>query len=436
MASSQEFPDNNSTNVPRRRWGIALLLGFGILVNYFDRVNLSVAQPALHHDFGIPPAMFGWLLGAYSWTYMVLQLPCGVLLDRFGVKLIGRISTFIWSVATFAAAAATGVGSFLGARLLLGIGEAPTYPASSKAIGYWFPDAERSLGTAFFDAAPRLAAGLGIPVLGALLIHFGWRWSFAATGIASLLYFAFFYAFYRNPSEDKKLSQPEREFIARGGAQPEDKKKSEQGAPLLYLLGRRKVWGLCLGYAAYNYCFYLLLYWLPFYFMMAHHVNLQTSTLYAAGPWLIAFVVELAIGGWLVDFLISRGRSATRVRQWVLIGGTSLGLALIGTAGVQSPRAAMIWITIALAGLSAASSVGWSIPSLIAPRESVGTLGGILNTCNQIAAICSPVITGYVVNFTKSFDGAFFAAGAILFIGIGAYIFLLGRITPIPEPIR
>jgi MFS-type transporter involved in bile tolerance (Atg22 family) len=120
----------------------------------------------------------------------------------------------------------------------------------------------------------------------------------------------------------------------------------------------------------------------------------------------------------------------------VLIGGTSLGLALIGTAGVQSPRAAMIWITIALAGLSAASSVGWSIPSLIAPRESVGTLGGILNTCNQIAAICSPVITGYVVNFTKSFDGAFFAAGAILFIGIGAYIFLLGRITPIPEPIR
>jgi MFS transporter, ACS family, D-galactonate transporter len=434
MASSQEFTGSVPMHVPRRRWGIAWLLGFGILVNYFDRVNLSVAQSALHADFGISTVMFGYLLSAYSWPYAALQVPCGLLLDRFGVKLVGRISSFIWSVATFAAALSAGVTGFLGARLLLGVGEAPTFPASAKAVGYWFPDAERSLGTAFFDAAPRLAAGLGIPVLGALLIHFGWRWSFAATGIASLVYFAFFYAFYRNPSEDKKLSQAEREFIARGGAQPEDKKKAEQGAPLLYLLGRRKVWGLCLGYAAYNYCFYLLLYWLPSYFMIAHHVNLQTSTLYVAGPWLIAFVVELAVGGWLVDFLIRAGRSATRVRQAVLIGGTSLGLALIGIAGVQTPRVAMIWITIALAGLSAASSVGWSIPSLIAPRESVGTLGGILNTCNQIAAISSPVITGYVVKFTKSFDGAFIAAGAILFIGICGYIFLLGRITPIPEP--
>ena len=94
-------------NVPRRRWGIALLLGFGVLVNYFDRVNLSVSQDALHNAFGISTVMFGYLLSAYSWTYAALQLPSGLILDRFGVKLVGRIATFLWSVASFAAATST-----------------------------------------------------------------------------------------------------------------------------------------------------------------------------------------------------------------------------------------------------------------------------------------------------------------------------------------
>src|SRR5271156_2703955 len=111
-----------TAGIPRRRWGIALLLGVGVLVNYIDRVNVSVAQQYLHETFGITTVTFGWLLGAYSWTYAMLQLPSGVLLDRFGVKLIGRISTFLWSVASFCAAASPGLALFFAARLLLGVG--------------------------------------------------------------------------------------------------------------------------------------------------------------------------------------------------------------------------------------------------------------------------------------------------------------------------
>src|SRR5271165_2644879 len=109
--------------IPRRRWGIALLLGFGVLVNYFDRVNLSVSQEALHNAFGISTVMFGYLLSAYSWTYAASQLPSGLILDRFGVKSVGRIGTILWSVASFGAAISTGLPGFLGARLLLGVGE-------------------------------------------------------------------------------------------------------------------------------------------------------------------------------------------------------------------------------------------------------------------------------------------------------------------------
>jgi MFS family permease len=389
--------------VPRRRWGIAFLLGFGVLVNYFDRVNLSVSQEALHHAFGISTVTFGYLLSAYSWSYAAFQLPSGLILDRFGVKLVGRIGTLLWSVASFAAAISTGMAAFLGARLLLGVGEAPTFPANAKAVGYWFPAEERSLATAIFDAAAKLAPAVGIPALGLLLLRLGWRWSFAATGLLSLFYFVLFYVFYRNPSEDQSLSAAERDFIRQGGAQPEDRVRAAKGAPLGYLLRQRKVWGLVLGFASYNYTFYLLLTWLPSYLSLTHHIDLRHSVLYTSLPWLFATFTDILMGGWLVDKLIQRGRDASLVRQAILIGGTTLGLGLLGAAYAQSTTVALIWISLAIGGLAAAAPVGWSIPSLIAPRESVGTLGGILNFGNQLSAIAAPIATGYIAQATHSF---------------------------------
>jgi MFS transporter, ACS family, D-galactonate transporter len=434
MQTMTPIATSPAPHIPRRRWGIALLLGFGVLVNYFDRVNLSVSQDALHNAFGISTVMFGYLLSAYSWTYAAFQLPAGLILDRFGVKLVGRIGTFLWSVASFAAAVSTGLAGFLGARLLLGVGEAPTFPANAKAVGYWFPAQERSLATAIFDSAAKLASAIGVPVIGLLMLRFGWRWSFAATGFISLLYFVLFYVFYRNPSEDPALSSEECAFIREGGAQPEDHDRAEKGAPLGYLLRQRKVWGLVLGFASYNYTFYLLLTWLPSYLSSTHHIDLLHSSLYTSVPWLFATFTDILMGGWLVDKLVQSGRDPSFVRKAILIGGTTLGLGMLGAAYAQSTIVALMWISVAIGGLSAASPVGWSIPSLIAPRESVGTLGGILNFGNQLSAIAAPIVTGYVAQTTHSFFWAFGVATAFLAVGIGGYAFLLGRIEPIPGP--
>jgi len=434
MTPPQQTTISPNRKVPRRRWGIALLLGFGVLVNYFDRVNLSVSHDALQGAFGMSEFMFGVLSSAYNWTYAVLQLPSGLLLDRFGVRRVGILSTIIWSIASFGAAIATGIGSLFGARFLLGIGEAPTFPGNSKAVGYWFPKDERSLATAIFDAGAKFSSAIGIPVLGLVLLHFGWRWNFAATGMISVLYFALFYAFYRNPSEDKRLTDAEREFIVRGGAQPEDRVRAAQGAPLAYLLRQRRVWGLVLGFASYNYTFYLLLTWLPTYLSKTHHIDLLHSALYTSIPWIVATLLDLVVGGWLVDALIQRGRNPVRVRQVVLIGGTALGLGIFGTADAHGVATALFWISVSLGGLSAASPVGWSIPSLIAPKESVGTLGGILNFGNQLAGIAAPIVTSYVVQVTNSFFWAFAVAGGFLIVGIAGYVFLLGAMEPVPEP--
>ncbi len=187
--------------------------------------------------------------------------------------------------------------------------------------------------------------------------------------------------------------------------------------------------GLVAGFFGYNYCFYLLLLWLPTYFA-GLKLDAWHSVVYTGIPWLVAAIADLAIGGYLVDWLVRKGYSDTVVRQTVLIGGTALGLAIAGPMFTTDPKIALVWITVALAGLAAAAPVGWSIPSLIAPRASVGKVGGILNFGNQVSGIVAPIVTGYIMRETGSMAKAFAVAAVLLLLGIAAYIFLLGRIEP------
>jgi MFS transporter, ACS family, D-galactonate transporter len=423
----------SSKGVPHRRWMIAFLLAFGVLVNYFDRVNLSVAKQALEKDFGISNIVFGYLLSAYNWTYAALQLPIGVLLDRFGVQAIGRISAIIWSLACFAGAFAPGVRTFFGSRLLLGVGEAPTFPANAKATGMWFPRQERSLATAIFDSAAKFATAIGTPLIGIVLIHYGWRFSFAMTGVASFAFFLAFYFLYRNPGVDKKLSAKEREYLHQNEALS-DKKSKGGGVGLWYLLKKRKVLGLAVGFAAYNYCFYLFLTWLPSYFTGALHLNLQTSVMYTSIPWLFATATDLAVGGWLVDELVRRGFNDSKVRQGILIGGMVLGLGLLGTIFTKTPIVAVFWISISISGLAASAPVAWSAPTLLAPHDSVGKVGGIMNFANQVAAVAAPIVTGYLIGSRDNYSRAFIVAAVAILTGIGGYAFLLGHIERVPDP--
>ena len=205
-------------------------------------------------------------------------------------------------------------------------------------------------------------------------------------------------------------------------------------ASLWFLLRRKKVWGLALGMAAYNYNFYLFLTWLPGYLNTALHLNILQSGFYTAIPWLAATVSDLLVGGWLVDHLIRSGRDSTRVRQTILVAGLVLGLAVAGATRTTNPRVAIFWISIALCGLAASAPVGWSIPGLIAPPGSTARVAGIMNFVANLPAILAPVITGYLVGNSQSFRRPFLVAAAVLVAGILSYIFLLGKIETIPGP--
>ncbi|WP_436663976.1 MFS transporter [Alicyclobacillus acidoterrestris] len=416
-----------------KRWWIGLLIGFGILINYFDRTNLSVAQQPISDLYHLSSGQMGIILSSFGWSYALFQIPVGALLDKIGPKWLVRIGTLLWSLATLMTAVVSGMGLILLSRIILGAAEAPAFPAASKATGYWFPVRERGLATSIFDAAAKFSNVIGTPLIAWAVFEWGWKGGFWLTGVLSLVYLVLYWIFYRDP-KDAKLSQKEAELLREGGAQEIGTAPGGYGKNLAFVLSQRKIWGLTLGFTAYGYTFYLFLTWLPGYLEKQMHMTILKSGWYTAGPWLVATLTDLIIGGWLVDHLVKRGHDSTRVRKTILVIGMILGLAVIPAAFTNNANVAVIFIAIALGGLAFSAPIGWSIPSLISPRGTVGTVGSVINFFNNLMSIVAPIVTGYVVQFTGSFESAFIIAGIVLILGILCYVLMLGKIEPIRSP--
>lgn len=414
---------------PSRKWLIASVLGFGVLVNYIDRINLSVAHGALTHEFGISDITFGWLLSAYNFTYAICQIPMGLLIDRFGVRRLGCCSAVVVTAASLVSSVVPNVGSLFAARFLLGVGESPLFPANAKAIGKWFAPEQRGRATSAFDSAAKLASGIGIPLVGVILIKFGWRWSFAATGIGTLLYFLLFVATYNDPQPNASFSSS-----AIGEYAPSSEEYPRTAGyffTLPQLLAQPRVIGMAIAMLSYNYTFYMVLTWLPTYLARQMHIDLIHSFLYTGIPWIIATFVEIIVGGFLLDWLVSRSTRPGKLRLYVVAAGLLCGLGIAGAGFAHSVSSAVFWMTICIAGTAAATPCIWSAPSLIAPESNVGTVGSIMNLSGQCAGICAPICTGYLVTLTHSFAAAFLVAAAILLVGTLACIVLVRSIEPI-----
>lgn len=437
-ARQREHLPSAPTRLPRprgnMRWTIAILLFVGVVINYFDRVNLSVAAKPIESAYGLSAAQYGIILSSFLWSYALLQIPVGQLLDKIGVKWLMRVGTVLWTLATFLTAIVSGMGLIIFARILLGIAEAPAFPGASKATGYWFPLSERGLATSSFDAAAKFSNVIGVPIVAWSVTVWGWRGGFFITGILSALFAVAWWIWYRDPHEKKGLTREEYDYIRAGGAQTEGIATENPMASLGFLLKQPKIWGMTIGFAAYGYSFYLLLTWLPGYLQKTYHMSVLASGWYTIIPWLVATITDLLIGGYLVDRLIAAGHEPTRVRKTLIVIGMVMGLFVIGAAFTRNPNIAIFWITLALAGLAFAAPIGWSIPALVAPRGTVGVVGSIMNFFNNVMGILAPIVTGFIVAGTGSFAIGFIVAAVILAVGIICYVLLLGDIRQIQLP--
>lgn len=423
------------TSPGRKRWLIGGLLGAGSFVNYIDRVNLSIASTPLATSFHLSPSQMGVVFSAFLWTYAVLQVPMGAVIDRLGVRWTMRCATLLWSIATLMTAFAGGLGLLIVARLLLGIAEAPVVPSAWKATGYWFPNNERGMCTSMFDGASKLSMVVGIPAMAFAVSHYGWQAAFYVTAAISILYGSAFWMLYQGPESMRQkgwLSDSEHRHILDGGAQFESGSATTGYRDILYLLKQRKTWGLSAGFASYTYCYYVLLTWMPAYLERQLGVNVLSSGIYTSVPWLIAVASEFAIGGWLIDRLIARGANPTKVRHIVLVVSMALSLGVVGAAYATSLLAALSYLSLGAIGLAIAAPTASSIVGLIAPQGSIAALGGIVNCVANLCGIVAPIVTGIVYQQTGSFAVAFLICGGVAFTGILSYVFVLGAITQIP----
>ncbi|MGY3568143.1 MFS transporter [Sinomonas sp. RB5] len=421
----------------KARWSIALLMGFGILINYVDRLSISVTQGPLTKEFGLTAIEFGVLSSAFLWSYAIMQIPSGMLLDRFGVKKVWGASAVLWTVASVLTAVASGAWVIVLARVFLGVAEAPAFPGAMKATGLWFPRHERGLCTAIFDSGTRLANVLGLPLIAFTVATWGWREAFWLQAVLSLVFLGAFLWRYTGPKHKLSkgsLSAEEYRYIIDGGATSEDVRPASDWSTIAYLLRQRKVWGLSLGLAGAGYVLWMLLTWLPGYMQTSMNQSVLQSGIYAAVPALAMFVSELTIGGWWVDRVIGRGANADKVRKGVLVAGMIVALFTVGAAFSNSPIVAITWIAIGSAGIALVYVTSNSLPALIAPEGSAGSLAAIVNCVNLLAGVAAPIVTGFIVDATGHFVYAFIIGGVALVGGLASYLLLMGRIEPIPAP--
>lgn len=419
----------------KTRWGIAVILGIGILINYVDRLSIGIVASPIQQEFGLSATQFGIIGSAFIWTYALAQVPSGILLDRLGTSLVWRISMFIWALSSFITALATGFWVIIVARLILGLAEAPIMSGAMKATGQWFPINERSLATAIFDSGTRLANVIGLPLIALTVSIWGWREAFWLQGILSIIYLLFFWYKYSDPKTKQhknKLSREEYQYIIDGGATTSEDNQFNW-EDFKYLLKQRKVWGLSLGLAGVGYMLWMLLTWLPGYLQMQFEQDILESGLYTAIQGLAMFVVEISIGGVIIDHLIDKGFNANKVRKSGLVIGILISFLAIGSITANTASQAIIWISLGSAGMALVYVVSNTIPALIAPEGQIGTVASIMNCVNLTAGLVSPIVTGEIVDITGDFKYAFIIGGIILILGLLSYMLLMGRIEKIPS---
>ncbi|WP_326772865.1 MFS transporter [Streptomyces sp. NBC_01445] len=427
-------PDAPQETAPRPRVGrvrfaVLGLLFVGITINYVDRATLSVALPHISEDFHISSTMSGLIMSAFFWTYAFGQMPGGWLADRVGPRVSLFFASLWWGVATALMGIARGTGSLVALRMVLGLGEAPSFPSSAKVVAKWFPKGERSFASATFNNGNAVGGALSIPLVALIVAGIGWRAAFFVAGALGVLWALGWWLYYRDPERHGRLKKPEFDYIKAG----QDAADAPEQTTIRWrdLFRFRVMWAMMLGFFCVNFVAYFFITWFPSYLVETYHLSTLKFGFLGMVPGLSSMV-----GGWcgglVSDWLVRRGTPVTKARKICLVGGL-LGTSVIALA-VISPSVGMALTALSVSyfcSTFAAASV-WSLPGDVAPTPGhVGSIAGIQNTAGNIAGIVSPLLLGVLMGTNGSFTVPLMTAGCVALIGAATYAFLLPKVQPL-----
>jgi ACS family D-galactonate transporter-like MFS transporter len=414
----------------RRRWLVATFVMVITAIAYIDRVNLSVAAPVLTKEFGTNAAVMGLLLSSFTWTYTVLNVPAGMLVDRVRIRVLYSAALLVWAASSFATVLVNSIGALFGPRLLLGVGEAPFAPAAIRTLSDWLPKQERGLGSSMFISGVALGSAVGPPGLAFLVSTHGWRSCFLASGALSLLAAVVWFIWYRHPSEDPRLSAAERAHI-RAGQEP----YQQQGrAPWRVIVTHRDIWAITGGYFCLLYILYTFITWVPSYLVQDRHMTVLNSGFATSIPWVCAFFVGITAGR-ASDIALRRGMSTLNARKVVLVSGMVAALAILGTAFSDSEVVAIFCLSVSTSGIIFANGAVWAATQDVMRSLNLsGSATGFVNGLGNVGGILGPIVTGALAYATASFVVPLVVAAALALVGALAWAFGMRDRTVRSEP--
>ncbi len=422
---------HKKTKKTRARFVILALISTGTMINYLDRTILGIAAPALTQELGISAALMGIVFSAFSWSYTAMQIPGGVLLDKFGSRIIYFLSLTLWSLFTALHGLVNSVWTLFAMRLGLGIAEAPCFPANSRIVATWFPQQERAMATGVYTVGEYIGLAFLSPVLFWILATFGWRALFIIVGLLGILFGIIWIRYYREPQDYINVNKEELGYIESGGGLVSGHKETVkfEWSMIFKLLKYRQLSGICLGQFASNSTLVFFLTWFPTYLATERQMEWIKIGFFAVMPF-IAASIGVLFGGWLSDYLLRCGKSVNVARKLPIIMGLLLASTIIGANYVDSNAAVIAVLSVAFFAQGMAA-LGWTLVSDIAPMNQLGLTGGIFNFAANLAGIITPMAIGFIVTATGSFIGAILYIGVLALIGAFSYIFIVGDVRRI-----
>lgn len=396
------------------------------LINYLDRVALSVAAAPIAKEFDLSPVQMGYLFSSFLWTYLICVIPAGMLADRYGAKRVCSGGMGLWSIATVLTGAVAGFLPLLATRLVMGIGESTSYPSANKFIREQVPADKRGFATTIFNSGAYAGPAFGVLLIGWLVASFGWRTAFIIAGVLGLLWLVPWVVWFRGANESGAGGSfaPASPVAARG---------EPAGAGLAGLLRSKSMWGIAVTQGCGVYTQYLFLTWLPSYLQATKGLDLKQSALYTALPYICAVIVGILIGK-KSDTLLKPGQlEAGKRRPMVAV------MMICSSAILFTPLVTNIWtvvalLSIALTGISTAISLNMALLNdLLVSSEDAGRANSLALVGGNAFGIVAPIATGYIVEATHSYSYAFVTAGALLLLGaVVSQVFTRSRIGAEP----
>lgn len=400
-----------------RRWVVLGLLSTGMLIAYVDRLNLSIAlaiDDFVTH-FALSDADRGLLNSAFFWSYALLQIPAGWVVDRHGSRRPFAIAFLAWSLISAATALAGSLGHLFTIRLLLGLAESVVTPASMQWIRYHFSEENRGLALGIYTAGSKIGTIVGGPLAAFLIAAYGWREMFVILGLGGLVWLVPWLIFARD--DPRQLGLERKRDASRLSGAP------RQDLGVLQLLRFRAMWGIIIGAFCYSYFFHFYMTWLPAYFSEARGLSVTEMGWYTMFSF-TGMAVVVAPAGWLSDRLIARGGEPLRIRKLFTIAGLVFGSTELIGALSDSNSVALFFAVVSLAGLGFTTANYWALTQSLMKEASIGRVIGIQNCANSLSGVAAALLTGWLKEWTGGYLAPMVMILVVLMIGIWAYAFL------------